>query len=184
MNQTQTKPAMQSLKQYQTVLKTLLPLQEEISNSFSYLDKPSLSFMVDDKKHFRVWLQQLRHITGKMTLLSTELNQQLSKGEDEKRTLNHFRTMIESLIKLHTEVTSSYANTTNLMEGRYLLEYVTKQLLEKLSADINEYRHQVNDFVFNCKEGVKSDIEQLALVINLEMGVGFTSFRHWLGARA
>ncbi len=184
MNQTQAKPATQSLKQYQSVLKALLPLQEEISNSFSYTNKPSLSFMVDDKKHFRVWLQQLRHITGKMTLLSSELNEQLSNGEDEKKTLSHFHSMIENLITLHTEVTNSYANTTNLMEGRYLLEYVTKQLLEKLSADINEYRHQVNDFVFNCKEEAKNDIEQLALVLNLDMGVGFTSFRRWLGARS
>jgi len=69
------------------------------------------------------------------------------------------------------------------MEGRYLLEYVTKQLLEKLSADINEYRHEVNSFVFNCKEEVKQDLEKLALVINLDMGVGFMSFRRWLGAR-
>lgn len=184
MNQTQKKPTTKSLKQYQIVLKTLLPLQEEISNSFSYTNKPSLSFMVDDKKHFRIWLQQLRHITGKMALLSSELNQQLSNGEDEKNTLKHFRTSIENLIKLHTEVTSSYANSTNLMEGRYLLEYVTKHLLEKLSADINEYRHQVNGFVFNCKEEVKHDIEQLTLVLNLDMGVGFISFRRWLGARA
>lgn len=184
MNQTQTKPAVKSLKKYQTVLKALLPLQKEISNSFSYTQKPSLSFMVDDKKHFRVWLQQLRHITGKMALLSSELNQQLDNGEDETKTLTHFRTSIENLIRLHSEVTSSYANSTNLMEGRYLLEYVTKQLLEKLSADINEYRHQVNDFVFDCKEEVKQDLEQLTLVINLEMGVGFTSFRRWLGARS
>jgi len=107
MNQTQAQPA---LKKHQTVLKTLLPLQEDISNSFSYTNKPSLSFMVDDKKHFRVWLQQLRQITSKMAVLSSELNQQLSKNEDETKTLAHFHTTIENLIKLHSEVTSSYAN--------------------------------------------------------------------------
>lgn len=184
MNQTQTKTAVKALKNYQTVLKALVPLQEDISNSFSYINKPSLSFMVDDKKHFRIWLQQLRFTTEKISLLLPELNKKLSKGEDETKTLTHFRKAIENLITLHTEITSSYANSTNLMEGRYLLEYVTKRLLEKLSADINEYRHQVNHFVSNRKEEAKNDIEQLTLVMNLDMGVGFTSFRRWLGARS
>lgn len=182
MNQTQAPT--QSLKQYQAVARSLLPLQKEISNSFSHANKPSLSFMVDDKKHFRVWLQQLRQITGNLIVLSADLNQKLNNGEDGKKALRHFRTMIRNLITLHTEVTSSYANTTNLMEGRYLLEYVTKQLLEKLNADIKEYRTQVNGFVLNSKKDIKNDTKKLSLVINLDMGVGFMSFRRWLGARA